>query len=66
MNETVSAPWKILIVDDEPEVHSVTKMVLGHYSYAGNQLLFLDAYSAAEAKPILMQHIDISRDPMLP
>ena len=34
MSESNATPWKVLIIDDEPEVHTVTKMVLAHFSFA--------------------------------
>lgn len=46
-------PWNLLIVDDEPEMHSVTKMVLSGVEFEGRPLSFLSAYSAREAKEIL-------------
>ncbi|NRB38790.1 MAG: DUF3369 domain-containing protein [Pseudomonadales bacterium] len=45
--------WKILIVDDEPEVHTVTKMVLQDYQLMGRGLDLYHAYSAAEARDML-------------
>lgn len=53
-------PWRVLIVDDEEEVHSVTKMVLADFAFAGRKLCFIDAYSAAEAKSILARETDIA------
>lgn len=52
--------WKILIVDDETEVHSVTKLALNGYRFAGKGLQFLDAHSGAEARDILAAHDDIA------
>ena len=52
--------WKILIVDDEEDVHAVTKMVLKPYSFMGRTIDFLDAYSAKESIPILKSHADIA------
>ena len=49
----IQAPWKVLIVDDEPEVHTVTKMVLQDFQLKGRGLELIDAYSAAEAREIL-------------
>ena len=37
--------WKILIVDDEPEVHAVTKLALNDFSLNGKTLTFVSAYS---------------------
>jgi hypothetical protein len=35
--------WKVLVVDDEAEVHAVTKLALGDFSFASSPLVFLDA-----------------------
>lgn len=51
-------PWKVLIVDDEEEVHSITTLVLKNFSYDGKGLHFLHAYSGAEAKDIITKHPD--------
>ena len=40
----------IMVVDDEKEVHDVTRMVLANYSFEDYQVKFIDAYSAKEAK----------------
>ena len=50
--------WKVLIVDDEPEVHSVTKLALSDFTFQGKNLEFISAYSGAEAKRTLEQHPD--------
>ena len=42
--------WKLLIVDDEEEVHVITKMVLEGLTFSGKGLTFLGAYSAAQAR----------------
>ncbi|MGQ9364726.1 DUF3369 domain-containing protein [Azospirillum sp. ST 5-10] len=57
---TVSPRWKMLIVDDEPEVHSITKLVLADFSYKGRPAQFLSAYSAAEARALLGREEDIA------
>ncbi len=41
--------WTVLIVDDEDEVHHVTRLVLRDFSYKGKGLQCLSAYSAADA-----------------
>ncbi|MFT5887768.1 MAG: CheY-like chemotaxis protein [Zhongshania sp.] len=53
-------PWKLLIVDDEPVVHSVTKLALDGFELAGRTLEFISAHSAAEARVILGEHDDIA------
>ncbi|GLQ33188.1 DUF3369 domain-containing protein [Litoribrevibacter albus] len=47
--------WHILIVDDEPQVHTVTQMVLKGFEFDHKTLHFDNAYSAAEAKQFLAE-----------
>lgn len=51
-------PWIVLIVDDEKQIHQVTKMVLQDFEFDGRKLEFHSAYSAAEAKQVLQQQPD--------
>ncbi|HYG88205.1 MAG TPA: DUF3369 domain-containing protein [Azospirillum sp.] len=57
---SLSPRWKMLIVDDEPEVHSITKLVLADFVYKGRSAEFLSAYSAVEAHEILTREDDIA------
>lgn len=52
--------WKVLIADDEEEVHTITKFALRTFTVAGRELEFLDAYSGAEAVETLRAHGDIA------
>ncbi|MDA3900497.1 MAG: DUF3369 domain-containing protein [Spirochaetes bacterium] len=52
--------WKILIVDDEPDIHQVTKLVLADTLFLGRKLAFYDCYSASEAELFLQKHDDIA------
>lgn len=53
-------PWNILIVDDEQEVHSVTKLALADFRFADRPLRFLHAYSAQDARNILTEVDEIA------
>jgi response regulator RpfG family c-di-GMP phosphodiesterase len=53
-------PWTVLIVDDEPEIHAVTRLVLGQFSFEGRGLRFLSAHSAREGMHLLAEHDDIA------
>ena len=55
-----SSPWKILIVDDDEEVHGVTKLALTEFRVHGRPLRFLDAYTGAEAVRIMREENDIA------
>ena len=52
--------WKLLVVDDEPEIHSITRLVLADFAFKGRSVQFLNAYSAAEAIGILERERDIA------
>lgn len=52
--------WKILVVDDEPEVHAVTKLALSDFVFQDKKLEFISAHSGAEAKQIFLEHDDIA------
>ena len=52
--------FKLLIVDDEKEVHAMTRLVLKDYQYQGKGLEFLSAFSGNEARQILLKQPDIA------
>jgi response regulator RpfG family c-di-GMP phosphodiesterase len=54
------APWTVLIVDDDPEVHAITRVVLGDVVFEQRSIRFLSAYSAAEAQGVLAATNDIA------
>ena len=53
-------PWRVLIVDDEPDIHAVTRLVLGGVNFKGRSLELLSAYSAAQGYEMLATHPDIA------
>ena len=59
--ETTDAiPWKVLIVDDEEDIHSITKVALKRFLLDERGLIFFHAYSAKEAKEVLAKEEDIA------
>ena len=54
------ARWKVLVVDDEREVHAITQLAVGGLSLDGRPIVLLDAHSAKEAKVLLQQHPDVA------
>lgn len=50
--------WKILIVDDDVEVHEVTKLALSDFTFENKALSFISAFSAQEAKQLIQAHPD--------
>ncbi|NJL59927.1 MAG: DUF3369 domain-containing protein [Desulfobacteraceae bacterium] len=55
-----SASWKVLIVDDEPDVHTITKLSLKNFVFADRTVEFLHAMSGAEAREIIRSNSDIA------
>ncbi|MBF0358643.1 MAG: DUF3369 domain-containing protein [Magnetococcales bacterium] len=53
-------PWKVLVVDDEPDIHTATALALGGFVFDGRKLDLISAYSAHEAKDLLASHSDIA------
>lgn len=53
-------PWRILLVDDEQEVHAATLFALSDILILGRPLEFLHAYCAEEAGQILANNEDIA------
>lgn len=52
--------WNVLVVDDDPEVHAVTRLALDRCRYDGRPIAVLSAASAGEGRAILEQHGDIA------
>lgn len=52
------APWKVMIVDDEPGVHAATRLALRGISFRGRGLQFISAYSGKEALEKLRENDD--------
>ncbi len=58
--EYKTSKWKLLVVDDEVEIHSVTKMALEGLDFDNKGLEFISAYSGYEAIEKLKAHNDIA------
>jgi response regulator RpfG family c-di-GMP phosphodiesterase len=52
--------WKVLVVDDEPDVHAITRVVLGDFRYGDQAIEILSAYSREEAERVLSRHADVA------
>jgi len=52
--------WKLLVVDDEPDVRQLTAISLRNFEFSGRELQLLQADSAAQAKRVLQEHPDIA------
>jgi len=50
--------WKIMIVDDEPDVHRMTERILEDITFDGQGFTYLNGYSGKEAKELIKKHPD--------
>jgi response regulator RpfG family c-di-GMP phosphodiesterase len=58
--ESTRKPWKVLIVDDDEEVHSITKLALRNFTFDDRPLHFIHAYTGAEGIEQLQEHHDVA------
>lgn len=52
--------WRVLIVDDDEEIHSITRLVLGDFTFEGRGLELISAYSGKESIELLRDTEDIA------
>ncbi|MCB1826206.1 MAG: EAL domain-containing protein [Candidatus Competibacteraceae bacterium] len=57
---TGASPWKLLVVDDDPEVHNVTRFVLQNLRIFGRPVCLLHAHDGQQAREQLRMHPDIA------
>ncbi|MES3020646.1 MAG: diguanylate cyclase [Pseudomonadota bacterium] len=53
-------PWRVAVIDDAPDVHSVTHLVLRNVIFRDRPIEFFDAYSAEEGRRLLAEVPDIA------
>ncbi|MFZ4624470.1 MAG: GGDEF/EAL domain-containing response regulator [Rhodoferax sp.] len=52
--------WRILIIDDDQDVHQATLFALERVELFGRQLAFVHAYSAQQARQLLLTETDLA------
>jgi response regulator RpfG family c-di-GMP phosphodiesterase len=58
--EITAQPWKILVIDDEPSVHTLTRLILKSMEFAGRKIRLFSVCSAEDAKKVLHKETDIA------
>jgi len=53
-------PWKVLVVDDEQDIHKITKLALNDYQFKNRKIRLLNAFSSSQAKEIIKKEPDIA------
>lgn len=56
--EKTDSCWKVLLVDDDLEVHQATKLILKYFKYLNKSLKLISAYSGEEGKKLIAMHPD--------
>lgn len=51
-----SKVWNVLIVDDDEEIHTVTRLALADLTFAERRLNYIHAYSGEQAKALLDEY----------
>lgn len=59
-SSAVLRPWQILVVDDDEEIHNVTRLALQGFECCGRALEVHSAYSGEQALEVLRQRADIA------
>ena len=52
--------WKVLIVDDDEQIHVVTKMVLSDFRFRDRRIEFLSAHSGKEGREVIAANPDLA------
>ena len=58
--EAAAAPWRVMIVDDDESVHSISRVVLADVRFQGRGVEILSAYSGRQAAALLRQTADVA------
>lgn len=58
LDERQEKPWKVLIVDDDNEIHNISHMVLRDFRFEGRRLEFFSAHTGEAAKRLIAEHPD--------
>lgn len=52
--------WRVLVIDDDPDVHAATRFALSGCDVAGQPLTILSAHSAAEGREVLRANPEVA------
>ncbi|MBF0293649.1 MAG: DUF3369 domain-containing protein [Magnetococcales bacterium] len=51
-------PWKLMIIDDDRDVHALSRLVLRNFRFEGRTLRFIEGYSGSDAQRLIQEHPD--------
>ena len=56
----LAQPWRVLVVDDDADIQSVTRLILANVVFKNRPIELISAHSAAEARDILTKQTNIA------
>jgi response regulator RpfG family c-di-GMP phosphodiesterase len=59
-DESTIEPWKVLVVDDDDEIHKVTRLAVRSFTVLGRPLRLLSAYTGREAVELMRREQDVA------
>lgn len=60
INDESKVKWKVLITDDDEDIHTLTKTVLSDFEYDGKKIEFISTYNEEDTINILKKDNDIA------
>jgi response regulator RpfG family c-di-GMP phosphodiesterase len=60
VSQIPARPWRVLVVDDEPDIHAVTRLALNSVSFKGRGIEILSAYTGIQGYEMLATESDIA------
>lgn len=58
--QKLAKPWRVLLVDDDEQMHQITKLALSGFTFQDRKLDLISALSGCEARKILESNSDIA------
>ncbi|MEM1169918.1 MAG: ATP-binding protein [Cyanobacteria bacterium P01_H01_bin.35] len=52
--------YKLLVVDDEPEIHDITRLLLNDFTFEGKKIELINAFSGKEAEEVIQKNFDLA------
>jgi len=53
-------PWRVLLVDDDEQMHQITRLALTGFQFQHRSLELISVLSGTDAKKVMMEHKDIA------
>ena len=58
--QVAARPWRVLVVDDAPDIYAVTRLALNSVSFKGSGIEILSAYTGIQGYEMLAAENDVA------